>query len=81
MKKKKKPSKHKFFILKKKQRKTFNKELKKDGKFSLVVAGQVKAGKSTFLNALLGEDVLPTDVLQSTSAIIEVFHSKCCFAL
>jgi len=44
--------------------------------FSLVVAGQVKAGKSTFLNALLGEQILPSDVLQSTSAIIEVFYSK-----
>lgn len=45
-------------------------------KFLLAVVGKVKAGKSTFINALLSQDVLPTDSLQATAAIIEIFHSK-----
>lgn len=44
----------------------------KTGKFTLLVAGEVKAGKSTFINALLGSEILPSDVLQATSAIIEI---------
>jgi GTPase SAR1 family protein len=45
-------------------------------KFLLAVVGKVKAGKSTFINALLSQDVLPTDSLQATAAIIEISHSK-----
>ncbi|MFW0884224.1 dynamin family protein [Candidatus Acidulodesulfobacterium sp. H_13] len=37
--------------------------------FSLVVAGQFKRGKTTFINALLGEDLLPTAVIPLTSII------------
>jgi GTPase SAR1 family protein len=47
-----------------------------NNKFTLAVAGEVKAGKSTFLNALLKEELLPADVLQATSAIIEIFKSE-----
>jgi len=47
-----------------------------DGKYTLAIAGEVKAGKSTFINALLKEEVLPTGVLQATSAIIEIFKSE-----
>ena len=46
-----------------------------EGRFVLVVAGEVKAGKSTFINALLGERILPTDILQSSSAVVEIFKS------
>lgn len=46
-----------------------------NNKFTLAVAGEVKAGKSTFLNALLREELLPADVLQATSAVIEIFKS------
>ncbi|WP_159019844.1 dynamin family protein [Algibacter sp. L3A6] len=46
------------------------------GKFLLSVAGEVKAGKSTFINALLGKEILPSDVLQATSAIVEIFKSE-----
>jgi GTPase SAR1 family protein len=45
-------------------------------KFLLAVIGKVKAGKSTFINALLSQDVLPTDSLQATAAIIEISYSK-----
>lgn len=45
-------------------------------RFLLAVVGKVKAGKSTFINALLSSDVLPTDSLQATAAIIEISHSK-----
>ncbi|RMF57810.1 MAG: hypothetical protein D6748_10325 [Calditrichaeota bacterium] len=48
--------------------------LKKE-KFILAVTGEVKAGKSTFINALLGAEILPSDVLQATSAIVEIFKS------
>ena len=51
----------------------------KNGKFTLAVAGEVKAGKSTFLNALLGAEILPSDVLQASSAIVEIFKSDTSF--
>ncbi|MDO3378529.1 dynamin family protein [Geoalkalibacter halelectricus] len=38
-----------------------------EGRFHLAVLGQFKRGKSTLLNALLGEDLLPTDILPATS--------------
>jgi len=37
------------------------------GRLHLAVLGQFKRGKSTLLNALLGEDVLPTDVVPLTA--------------
>lgn len=41
-----------------------------DGHFTLAVCGKAKAGKSTFMNTLMGEDsFLPTGVYQTTSAI------------
>jgi hypothetical protein len=46
-----------------------------EGKYILAVVGETKAGKSTLINALLGEQILPTDVLQSSSAIVEIFKS------
>ncbi len=45
-------------------------------KFLLAVVGEVKAGKSTFINALLGEEMLPFDTLQATSEIVEICHSE-----
>jgi GTPase SAR1 family protein len=45
-------------------------------KFLLAVMGEVKAGKSTFINALLGKEILPTGIGQTTSAIIEIFKSQ-----
>jgi len=37
------------------------------GRFHLAVLGQVKRGKSTLLNALLGEDILPSSVIPLTA--------------
>ena len=45
-----------------------------DERFRLVVLGQFKRGKSTFINALLGQAVLPTDVIPVTAVITEVRH-------
>ena len=45
-------------------------------RFLLAIVGKVKAGKSTFINGLIGKDLLPTDALQATAAIIEIFHAE-----
>ncbi|MGO9687612.1 MAG: dynamin family protein, partial [Syntrophobacteraceae bacterium] len=37
--------------------------------FNLVVLGQFKRGKSTFINALLGENILPTAIVPLTSVV------------
>ncbi|MHC1730276.1 MAG: dynamin family protein [Syntrophobacteraceae bacterium] len=37
--------------------------------FNLVVLGQFKRGKSTFINALLGEEILPTAIVPLTSVV------------
>jgi GTPase SAR1 family protein len=42
------------------------------GKFILMVAGEAKSGKSTFINAFLGIEILPMDPRQCTSALIEI---------
>lgn len=44
------------------------------GTFDLVVLGAFKRGKSTFINALLGEDVLPAAVVPVTSVMTTLFH-------
>mgnify|MGYP002410031426 FL=1 len=41
----------------------------------VVVMGEVKAGKSTLINALVGAEISPTDVLETTAAIIEVGYA------
>lgn len=41
-------------------------------KFLLMIVGEAKSGKSTFINAYLGKEILPMDVKQCTSAIVEI---------
>lgn len=41
----------------------------RNDKFHLVVLGQFKRGKTTFINALLGENILPTAVVPLTSIV------------
>ncbi|EKD83344.1 MAG: hypothetical protein ACD_39C00739G0001, partial [uncultured bacterium] len=45
----------------------------KEGRFHLAVLGQFKRGKSTFLNALLGEEILPTSVIPLTAIPTFIF--------
>ncbi|TEB13311.1 dynamin family protein [Pelotomaculum propionicicum] len=45
-------------------------------RFNLVVLGEFKRGKTTFLNALLGTDILPTDVLPLTSIVTLIRFGK-----
>lgn len=45
----------------------------KNNKFKLMILGEAKSGKSTFINTYLGvEDLLPTNTLQCTSSIIKI---------
>lgn len=39
------------------------------GHFTLAVTGKMSSGKSTFINALIGENILPTGHFQTTSTI------------
>lgn len=53
-------------------------ELKKDVEndlFTVVVLGEFKRGKSTFINALLRTELLPTDVLPETATINALMYS------
>ncbi len=40
-----------------------------NGHFSLAVVGKMSSGKSTFINALIGKNILPTGHFQTTSTI------------
>lgn len=44
----------------------------KEDRFNIMIAGESKSGKSTFINAYLGIELLPMDVKQCTSAIVEI---------
>lgn len=44
------------------------------GQLHLAVLGQMKRGKSTFINCLLGAEVLPTGVLPATAIITKIQH-------
>ncbi len=45
-------------------------------RFHLVILGEFNHGKSTFVNALLGADVLPTGITPTTAAINHVVYSE-----
>ena len=45
-------------------------------RFSLMVAGEAKSGKSTFINAYLGVELLPMDVKQCTRSIVEIQYGE-----
>jgi predicted GTPase len=44
----------------------------KMNRFNLAILGQMKRGKSSFVNALLGAEILPTGILPLTSVITRV---------
>jgi small GTP-binding protein len=45
-------------------------------RFSIVVLGEFNHGKSTFINALLGEAVLPVGITPTTAVLAHVKHGK-----
>lgn len=44
--------------------------------YDIVVCGEVKKGKSSFINALLGQELLPVDVRVATSQVFRITNSK-----
>ncbi|PFG04550.1 dynamin family protein [Bacillus sp. es.034] len=44
--------------------------------YTIMVVGEFKHGKSTFVNALLGQDIMPRDVTPTTATINAVFHGS-----
>lgn len=52
------------------------KERLEENRFNLVVFGEFKRGKSTFINSLLGKSVLPTAVVPLTSVITLVRYGE-----
>jgi len=44
-------------------------------RLTVIVMGEVKSGKSSLVNALVGKEVSPTDVLEATAAIIEIEYA------
>lgn len=44
--------------------------------FKIFVTGEAKSGKSTFINAFLGIDLLPSGVAQCTSSIVEIKNGE-----
>ncbi|PPS42265.1 dynamin family protein [Chroococcidiopsis sp. TS-821] len=42
--------------------------------FSLAVVGEFNRGKSTFINALVGHDILPSDILATTATLSRITH-------
>lgn len=48
----------------------------KEDRFNIMIAGESKSGKSTFINAYLGIELLPMDVKQCTSSIVEIKYGE-----
>jgi len=47
-----------------------------DEHFEVAIVGEFKRGKSTLINALLGQEVLPADVLPATATLNRVTYSQ-----
>ena len=43
--------------------------------YDVVVCGEVKKGKSSFINALMGEEILPTNTQVATSQVCRIINS------
>ena len=48
----------------------------KADRFNIMIAGESKSGKSTFINAYLGVELLPMDVKQWTRSIVEIKYGE-----
>jgi len=53
-----------------------SREKLRENAYKVLVVGEAKRGKSTFVNALIGRDVLPTDVDVATSQVFNVRPSE-----
>ena len=53
------------------------KENVEKGEFTIVVVGEFSAGKSTFLNALMGKKLLPSFTSETTATINFLRHKSC----
>jgi small GTP-binding protein len=47
-----------------------------DNSFGIAVFGEFNKGKSTFINALIGQEVLPADILATTATITRIIHKR-----
>src|SRR3954468_9286169 len=47
-----------------------------ENRYTVLVAGEAKRGKSTFVNAVLGRDLLPTDVDVATSQVFRIRQAE-----
>ena len=52
-----------------------------ENSFYLVILGQFKRGKSTFINALIGENLLPTSIVPLTSISLKTAVEKLCVCI
>lgn len=48
-----------------------------NGEFTIVVVGEFSAGKSTFLNALMGKKILPSYSSETTATVNFLKHTSC----
>ena len=48
----------------------------RENTYQVLVVGEAKRGKSTFVNALIGRDILPTDVAVATSQVFNIRPAK-----
>ncbi|XP_060077083.1 uncharacterized protein LOC132556663 [Ylistrum balloti] len=53
----------------------------KTSRCPILVLGETGAGKSSFINLLLGEEALPTQLLSNTNVICEIQHSDSYWAI
>ena len=44
--------------------------------YDVVVCGEVKKGKSSFINALMGDEVLPTNTQVATSQVFRIINDE-----
>src|SRR5215213_10055392 len=48
----------------------------RENAYKVLVVGEAKRGKSTFVNALIGRDILPTDVQVATNQVFSIRPAK-----
>jgi len=51
-------------------------DLLKNPSYDIVVCGEIKKGKSTFINAIVGQDILPTNTQVATSQVFRITNSE-----